>query len=182
MFIAREKRKENLAEYILYMWQLEDMLRAFGLEIGQVERHVVSAFQVEEPVRRAAREWYDNLIEMMKREEIVAAGHLQVTRNMVNELSELHLYLLEREARYRQLHAEASGNLLAFRHKSGLPADAPDVEVALQALYGHLMLRLQKKDIHSQTRQAMETFSRMLAYLAAQYRQMEEEAGEEINH
>jgi hypothetical protein len=158
------------------MWQLEDMLRAFGMEIERVERHVVSAFRVDDATRREMREWYDNLIEMMKREQIVETGHLQVVRNMVNELVVLHAYLLEhRDAHYRQLCAEASGNLLEFRQKSGLPEEAPDVEVALQALYGHLLLRLQKKDVHSQTRQAMETFSRMIAHLAARYKQSEED-------
>ena len=28
MYIAQRKRKENIAEYILYLWQLEDLLRA----------------------------------------------------------------------------------------------------------------------------------------------------------
>ena len=28
MDIAQKKRKENIAEYILYLWQLEDLLRA----------------------------------------------------------------------------------------------------------------------------------------------------------
>ena len=28
MYIAQAKRKENIAEYILYLWQLEDLLRA----------------------------------------------------------------------------------------------------------------------------------------------------------
>ena len=28
MDIAQQKRKENIAEYILYLWQLEDLLRA----------------------------------------------------------------------------------------------------------------------------------------------------------
>ena len=28
MDIAQAKRKENIAEYILYLWQLEDLLRA----------------------------------------------------------------------------------------------------------------------------------------------------------
>ena len=28
MYIAQSKRKENIAEYILYLWQLEDLLRA----------------------------------------------------------------------------------------------------------------------------------------------------------
>ena len=37
MLIAREKKKNNIAEYILYMWQLEDMLRALKLDMEQVE-------------------------------------------------------------------------------------------------------------------------------------------------
>ena len=28
MDIAKSKRRENIAEYILYLWQLEDLLRA----------------------------------------------------------------------------------------------------------------------------------------------------------
>ena len=28
MLIALQKRKENIAEYILYLWQVEDLLRA----------------------------------------------------------------------------------------------------------------------------------------------------------
>ena len=90
MLVAREKRKSNVAEYILYMWQLEDMLRAMQMDIRQVERNVVSQFQVDEDTRKEIREWYDNLIEMMKREEVVKGGHLQVVKNMVNELTELH--------------------------------------------------------------------------------------------
>jgi hypothetical protein len=176
MLIAREKRKENVAEYILYMWQVEDMLRAFQMEIRQVEEHVVAGFQVDEDTRREIREWYDNLIEMMKQEEVTAVGHLQVVKNMMNELAEMHFYLmfLEGDAHYRQLHREAARHLAAFRQKIGAPEDVPDTDVALQALYGQLLLRLQKKDILSQTRQAIETFSKMIAYLAAKYRRMEE--------
>ncbi|MBR2242341.1 MAG: DUF4924 family protein, partial [Prevotella sp.] len=28
MYIAKELRKKNIAEYLLYMWQVEDLLRA----------------------------------------------------------------------------------------------------------------------------------------------------------
>ena len=31
MKIASQKRKENIAEYLLYMWQIEDIIRANGL-------------------------------------------------------------------------------------------------------------------------------------------------------
>ena len=51
-----------------------------------------------------------------------------------------------------------------------------DVELALNGLYGQLMLKLQKREIHPETVAAMESFSKMIAYLAARYKQMEEEA------
>ena len=176
MLIAREKRKSNVAEYILYMWQLEDMLRAMQMDIRQVERNVVSQFQVDEGTRKEIREWYDNLIEMMKREEVVKGGHLQVVKNMVNELTELHYYLLHesQDMKYKQLFMMTANNLLDYRRKTNLPEEVSDVELALHALYGHLMLRLQKKEINSQTAMAMESFSRMIAYLAAKYKAIEE--------
>ena len=31
MIIAQKKRKENIAEYLLYMWQIEDLIRATGV-------------------------------------------------------------------------------------------------------------------------------------------------------
>ena len=37
MLIAREKKKNNIAEYILYMWQLEDMLRALKLDMEHIK-------------------------------------------------------------------------------------------------------------------------------------------------
>jgi len=181
MLIAREKRKTNLAEYVLYMWQLEDMLRALGLDIEQVTRHVVEAYQVDEAMRKELREWYDNLIEMMKREQVMRTGHLQVVKNMVNELTELHFQLLHerQDARYQQVFMRAANNLLDYRRKSNLASEISDVELALHALYGHLMLKLQKKELNSQTITAMESFSRMLGYLSAVYRQMEEDEQKE---
>lgn len=176
MLIAREKRKTNVAEYILYMWQVEDMLRAMQMDMEVVNRNVVSQFQVDNDTRKEIGDWYDNLIEMMRKEEVVKCGHVQVVKNMVNELTELHHYLLHNtpDMKYKQLFMMAANNLLDYRRKANLPEEVSDVELALHALYGHLMLRLQKKEINSQTAMAMETFSRMLAYLAVRYKEVEE--------
>ena len=38
MFIASQKRKENIAEYLLYMWQIEDMIRANNLDIDKIRK------------------------------------------------------------------------------------------------------------------------------------------------
>lgn len=165
-----------MAEYILYMWQLEDMLRGMGMDIREVERNVVARYEVDEETRGEMRDWYDNLIEMMKKEEVVKRGHLQVIKNMVNELTEVHFYLLHEagDMMYKQVFMKAANNLLDYRRKTNLPREVSDVELALHALYGHLMLRLQKKEVNAQTVAAMETFSRVVAYLAAKYKEMEE--------
>ena len=36
MFVAQEKRKANIAEYIIYMWQVEDMIRALKLDMTRI--------------------------------------------------------------------------------------------------------------------------------------------------
>ena len=42
MIIASKKRKENIAEYILYMWQIEDMIRANDFDISKIRRNIKS--------------------------------------------------------------------------------------------------------------------------------------------
>lgn len=180
MIIAREKRQTNVAEYIIYMWQLEDLLRGLGLEMEKVEQMLVAAYDTDEATRAEIRYWYDNLIEMMKLEGVEKEGHLQVVKNMVNELTETHFLLLHQQPdrAYHQLVMAAMPGLIEYRAKSQSGEEISDVELALHALYGQLILKLQKKEVHSQTKQAMESFSRMLAYLAAKYQKMEEETGE----
>ena len=88
MLIAREKRKSIVAEYILYMWQVEDMLRAMQMVFVLVIRNVVSQFGGDDATRKEISDWYDNLTEMMRKEEVTKSGHVQVVKNMVNELTE----------------------------------------------------------------------------------------------
>ena len=36
MIVARQKRKENIAEYLLYMWQVEDLIRANRFDMDAI--------------------------------------------------------------------------------------------------------------------------------------------------
>jgi len=36
MFITQQKKKENIAKYILYMWQIEDVIRAYNFDIESI--------------------------------------------------------------------------------------------------------------------------------------------------
>ena len=67
MKIAGQLKEKNIAEYLIYMWQVEDMIRANGCDIDRVEQTIISRYPEEE--RPALREWYGNLIGMMREED-----------------------------------------------------------------------------------------------------------------
>ena len=46
MFIANKLRKENIAEYLLYMWQVEDIIRANQWDIEKIKTNVINQFEV----------------------------------------------------------------------------------------------------------------------------------------
>ena len=52
MYIAQRKRKENIAEYILYLWQLEDLLRALQFSPEAIYSQLVQKSELDEPKNR----------------------------------------------------------------------------------------------------------------------------------
>ena len=177
MIIAQEKKKSNLAEYILYMWQVEDIIRAYKFDIDAIDKNVIEQFKQPKEKHNEIREWYENLIEMMRIEKVEERGHLQILKNNVNELYDYHLYLLEKakDKQYIGFFQQAAGNIAEFRQKSQATEKNNDIEVCLTALYGILMLKLQKKEISKETIAAVTTFSQMISDLTAKYKAFEEE-------
>ena len=51
MDIAQAKRRENIAEYILYLWQLEDLLRALQFSPEAIFSTLLSLIHISEPTR-----------------------------------------------------------------------------------------------------------------------------------
>ena len=94
MIIAQKKRKENIAEYLLYMWQVEDLVRAAGVSPEGVEQLLLPRYDVDEEKRAEIRSWYFELIEMMRTEGKVESGHLDVNRIVLMQLEELHRRLI----------------------------------------------------------------------------------------
>ncbi len=52
MIIASQKRKENVAEYILYMWQIEDLIRANDLDISKIETNIIDKSNLDPAQRK----------------------------------------------------------------------------------------------------------------------------------
>jgi hypothetical protein len=177
MIIAQDKKKTNLAEYILYMWQVEDIIRAYQFNIDKIDENIIKQFNQPEAAQNEIRDWYENLIEMMKIEKVEETGHLQILKNNVNELYDFHVYLLTKgkDSAYNNHYQQALGNITEFREKSKATQENNDIEVCLTALYGILMLKLQGKEISKDTLSAITTFSQMISELTAKYKAFEEE-------
>lgn len=170
MYIASQKRKENIAEYLLYMWQIEDIIRANYLDIEKIEKNVIDKFQLNEAQRKEMVEWYESLIDMMRREGVEKSGHLQLNKNVIIQLTDLHLALLK-DPRFPEYTAEFYKTLpfiVELRAKSG---DNPlgEVETCFNALYGMLMLRLQSKEISPDTKNAITQITKFIATLTRDF-------------
>lgn len=170
MYIASHKRKENIAEYLIYMWQVEDIIRANNLDIEKIKENVIDRFQLDDDQRRQMVEWYESLIEMMRREGVEKNGHLQINRNVLADLVSLHNALLKdpRFPEYTKEFYAALPYIVELRSKAG---DSPkgEIETCFDALYGMLMLRLQSKEVGHETSDAIRQISRFIAVLARNY-------------
>ena len=175
MLIAREKRNQNIIEYLLYMYQVEDTIRACEFDMEIIEDRVISQFKVSENVKMEIRDWYSNIIVMMHEEGVKKKGHISLLTSVVDTLSQLHYKLLTelKDAKYIEQYAFAQPNIKAFSEKLGKEKPG-EVDTCLTALYVLLLLRLQKKTISDETLEAMQTFSNMLAVLGAWFKKVEE--------
>lgn len=170
MYIASQKHKENIAEYLLYMWQIEDIIRANGLDIARIKKNVIDRFNLDPAREKEMTEWYESLIDMMRREGVEKEGHLQLNKNVIIQLTDLHLALLK-DPRFPEYTAEFYKTLpyiVELRAKAG-ENPAGEIETCFNALYGMLMLRLQSKEISPETQNAITQISRFIARLTKDY-------------
>ncbi len=171
MLIAKQKKETNIAEYVLYMWQIEDILRAYHLDINAIQKNIIDGFGQPEEIKKEIREWYENLIQMMQLENVREKGHLQINKNIVSDINDLHLQLLKdpEEIKYNAFFFKTLPFLAEFRNKQRATAEVDDIELSFNALYGVLLLRLQKKEITADTAEAIEQISKFLAVLSQKY-------------
>lgn len=172
MIVARQKRKENIAEYLLYMWQVEDLIRANHFDIDAINRTVVARYDQPETVRKEISQWYEELIEMMRSEGVMEKGHIQLNKNVIIVLTDLHLRLLKspKEMVYGAAYYKTLPYIVQLRAKSG-GKEMSEIETCFSAVYGYLILRMQGKEISPETMEGIKQISAFLALLAEKYKE-----------
>jgi hypothetical protein len=168
MIIAQEKKQENIAEYIVYMWHVEELIRACGLDMEEIEIRVLPKYIQTEEVMQEIRQWYRDLIDMMRTEGVAEEGHIQIVKDATAKLEEQHLKLLNspQETAYSALYYRALPSIVHLRTKSG-KEELNEIETCLTAVYGYLMLKMQQAEISPATKDAIKQISNLLACLTA---------------
>lgn len=171
MIIARQKRKENICEYLLYMWQVEDLIRANHFDMDEIRDKVIARYNQPDEVKEEIARWYEELIEMMRSEGVKESGHIQLNKNVIITLTDLHLRLLKspKEMIYGAAYYKTLPYIVQLRAKSG-GNDIPELETCFTAVYGYLMLRMKGKEISAETLDGIKQISSFLALLAEKYR------------
>lgn len=173
MIIADKLKTTNRAEYLLYMWQVEDLLRAYGCNEQRIASEYVSQFQLPEEKRKETERWYADLCEMMRSEGKTAEGHLQICKNILQELTELHAQLMKsaKFPYYREMYYKVLPYIVELRAKrqptnGERSGEEPELQTCFDLLYGVMLLRLQKRNVSPATEKAVKDVSSLLGQLS----------------
>lgn len=177
MFVQEDLRNKNIAEYLLYMWQVEDVIRAAGLDSDRLYDTVIKGSGRSESDLIRWKQWYDDLIAMMHAEGKTESGHLQINENVLLLLDDLHARLLEshKQQEYKDLYYRALPFIVEFRARNHEQQN-DELRDCFNLLYGVWMLRLQNKPVSGATDQAVQAISAFIAKLALLYK--EDKAGQ----
>ena len=176
MFVAQELRKKNIAEYLLYMWQIEDTIRAFDCSLRRIRDEYVSRFDFTEEQKEEEIDWFGNLIRMMNQEGCREKGHLQINQVTMQMLIDLHNQLLQ-STKYPFYSAEYYKVLpfIVELRNRGANKEENEIETCFNSLYGVMLLRLQKKEISPDTQHAVKEITTFLGMLSDYYKKDKDE-------
>lgn len=176
MYIAQQKRHENIAEYILYLWQLEDLLRALKFSPEAIYTSLVQNSDYDEQTKQQIFMWYMSLAGLLREEGKEERGHLSHTLHLIGDMENLHLQLLELPigATYRTLWAPLKEELPRLRiviARDGIS----DIELCFRALYATMLYRIKGDQSKAGAiEDVVNLISPVIALLAQTYRQVEQ--------
>ncbi len=177
MLIANRKLRTNIAEYILYMWQIEDIIRAKNFDEQELTA-IAKEYSQEEYLWQEIANWYIDLSHQMIAEKIQVKGHLAFLNRLLVELEKLHSQILQlgEEPRYLKIYEETLPAIKDLRSKSNNNR-LGDIELCFNGLYAKMLLSLKKQDLNEKTKDAIQNFSALVSMLTFTYHRQKKTKG-----
>lgn len=177
MYTSAKLKTENIVGYLLYMWQVEDIIRANSLDVDKIAENYVARFELNDEQRKDMLDWYSDLVEMMRGENVVESGHLQINKNIIILLADLHNELLKSSKHpfYSSAYYKVLPFIVEIRNKSN-GTNKSEIENCFDAIYGLTTLRMKQVEVSAETLSAVGEVTRFLGMLADYYKK--DRAGE----
>lgn len=169
MNIAEKKRNENIAEYVIHMYQTEDLIRVYNFDIEQIDMYVIKHIPVGQDEKKELRKWYNEISLQMEEEGIESRGHLSFVQEVVKELTALSDELRRTDDQYKKIYWEAKPHIdeslsMAYGLVEG------DIQACFNGIYGYLLARMHDEKVGEDLMKGIEKFGNVLSYLAAVYK------------
>lgn len=175
MFVAQELKKKSIAEYLLYMWQVEDIIRAYGCSLPVIKKQYIDRFNFTDEQKDEEIDWFGNLIRMMNEEGCREQGHLQINKVILEDMADLHQRLLQSDKfpYYNAQYYKVLPFIVELRSRNKRAdetlGDEGEIETCMNALYGKMMLELQHKEITPATQAALKEITTFIGMLSDYY-------------
>lgn len=167
--IAEKKKAKNIGEFIIYMYQMEDLLRAYQFNMQEVKQYVISHYPISDEEKEETFQWFSGLTDSMANENIKDGGHLKSVQQMVDLLAKLHWQLLKTNNTYFNIYQKAKPHIIQMVLETGENSPGNEIQICLNAVYGLLLAKLHGREIPKDMVAATEIFGDVLSYLNYAY-------------
>jgi len=173
MLVAQKTKESNIAEHVIYMFQIEDLIRANKFNLEDIFHTIIVPQVSEETMVEQYKDWYKGLVKQMKIEGIEKQGHLADVNEIIMELLMLHNTLLNvlNDKGYKERFEKALPVIKDYQSKSN-SGSINVIEVGFNALYSKMMYKLKGQKFTQSTEEAFTQISQLLGYLAIYYKKM----------
>ncbi|MEQ8244206.1 DUF4924 family protein [Fulvivirga sp.] len=170
MNIAEHKKQNNIVEYIIHMYQTEDLIRVFDMDIENISQYVIKHIPEGDASKEELIGWYQAILDQMNKEGIEKSGHLSETQKIVEDLNTLKQQLLSSDEEFEKIYSKASPFIREFISMSeGKIND--EIQICINGVYGILLARINGKKVPDEVQPALDQFGNVLSYLSYKYKQ-----------
>lgn len=168
--IATEKLHSNVSEFIIYMYQMEDLIRIYGFNLEDIRKYVIHHFPIQDTEKKHIEEWFKDLMCRMEKQKVQERGHLAEVQIYVDELLRLKEKLLPKDSDFAAIYNAARPHIRESIIESEGTVKS-DIQACLNGIYGLLLCRMNDRQVPEELEEALEHFGNVLSYLSYHYKE-----------
>lgn len=175
MILAEEKRKNNVCEYIIHMYQTEYLVRLYDFDIGRIYDNIITHLPLTDSGKQELKNWYQGVIQQMQKEGVEKEGHLSSLNFIVEELTALSKNLADKDPEFVSIYLKAKPYIEEnIRMAEGKIRN--EIQICLNGIFGYLLLRLHGKEVAEDIKSMLDAFGDYLSILSFHYKRKQDVA------